>query len=307
MFTSQVNQLITDLGLSVLSYADDTQLYITVGSEKLNQSEALVRLQKAAELVRNWYVCNGLQLNSDKSEVMLFGSPKSLSSADLQTVQLLGTGLSTNHETIRSLGVLRDAQLSFSAQTHAVTKSCFFFIHKLWQLRRYIDKTMALTLGLALVQSRLDYCNSLYHNAKKLDIDKLQNVQKALARFVFGVHSKQHSSQLLRSLHILPMHSRIQYKLLTLTRRAVVENTPLYLSNEISLTSANTHRCLRSSDSGKLTLPRVNTNAGKTSFHFSAPSLWNSLPSSIRDPSLSYTTFKNRLKTHLFSAAYPDN
>jgi len=35
-------------------------------------------------------------------------------------------------------------------------------------------------------------------------------------------------------------------------------------------------------------------------FAANGPRVWNSLPASIRDPSLSLTVFRNSLKTHLF-------
>jgi len=40
------------------------------------------------------------------------------------------------------------------------------------------------------------------------------------------------------------------------------------------------------------------------SFSVSGPSLWNSLPLSVRDPSLTMTQFCTHLKTFLFRRAY---
>ena len=50
----------------------------------------------------------------------------------------------------------------------------------------------------------------------------------------------------------------------------------------------------------KLEVPLTRTTFGDRSFAVDGPRVWNSLPASIRDPSLSLTVFTNSLKTYLF-------
>jgi len=57
---------------------------------------------------------------------------------------------------------------------------------------------------------------------------------------------------------------------------------------------------LRSASTGCVDLPRVQTSVGQRSFVFHRPTVWNSLPSALRDSSLSLNTFRRRLKTRLF-------
>jgi len=47
-------------------------------------------------------------------------------------------------------------------------------------------------------------------------------------------------------------------------------------------------------------LSRVLTSTGQRSFSFHGPTVWNSLPSALRDDSLSLNTFSRQLKTYLF-------
>ena len=63
---------------------------------------------------------------------------------------------------------------------------------------------------------------------------------------------------------------------------------------------------LRSAARGDLAVPRARatTYHGERSFSVSGPSLWNSLPLSVRDPSLTMTQFCTHLKTFLFRRAY---
>jgi len=46
-------------------------------------------------------------------------------------------------------------------------------------------------------------------------------------------------------------------------------------------------------------------SAGDRSFAIAGPQLWNSLPADVRSAS-ALTTFRKKLKTHLFQQSYPD-
>ena len=62
-------------------------------------------------------------------------------------------------------------------------------------------------------------------------------------------------------------------------------------------------RTLRSSGTGQLSVPRVRTKHGEAAFSYYAPSIWNKLPEICRSAA-TLTTFKSRLKTFLFAAAF---
>ena len=56
---------------------------------------------------------------------------------------------------------------------------------------------------------------------------------------------------------------------------------------------------------GDLLVPRTKTKpVGPRSFATSGSALWNNLPDDLRDPSLSLTVFKHRLKSYLFKQCW---
>ena len=61
---------------------------------------------------------------------------------------------------------------------------------------------------------------------------------------------------------------------------------------------------LRSASRRDLDVPRTRLKFGERAFSVAAPLVWNRLPSDIRDIS-STPLFKKKLKTYLFSVAYP--
>ncbi|KAI5614735.1 hypothetical protein C0J50_3444, partial [Silurus asotus] len=96
--------------------------------------------------------------------------------------------------------------------------------------------------------------------------------------------------------------SRIDYKILLLTYKALNSLAPQYLSE--LLYQYDPPHLLRSKGAGYLLVPQImKTTAGGRSFSYKVPQLWNSLPISVRD-SDTVSVFKSRLKTYLFSQAF---
>ena len=85
-------------------------------------------------------------------------------------------------------------------------------------------------------------------------------------------------------------------------KRFKFSNLATYLYNSLSFPSHSLST--RSSDSSVLSIPYVRTSLGKRAFSVIAPRLWNSLPPDTRN-SLSVSTFRSKLKTHLFKLAFP--
>src|SRR5260221_14621280 len=61
---------------------------------------------------------------------------------------------------VRDLGFYLDSHLSFSAHISSVTRTCFYHLHQLRQIRRSLSRDSLAVLVQAFVSTRLDYCNS---------------------------------------------------------------------------------------------------------------------------------------------------
>ena len=85
---------------------------------------------------------------------------------------------------------------------------------------------------------------------------------------------------------------------LTLTFKALDSGSPSYFF-ELLHPVARPSRNLRSNDLSLLSIPRFNSAAGRRSFSFSGPTVWNSLPLELRQ-CRSFGFFCSKLKTHLF-------
>ena len=159
---------------------------------------------------------------------------------------------------------------------------------------------MSIAITVAFVPYRHDYSNSLLFGTASYNINKLQHVQNLAARLALN---NWHSSSkcLLDKLHWLPFHSRIQFKIATLTYKALAHNQPSYLGS--LLTPYISLRALRSRDKSLLSVPCTNTVIGQRAFSYSAPTIWNSIPLNIRQFTI-HRVFDKTVKTHKNSFLY---
>uniref|UniRef100_UPI00358F988E uncharacterized protein n=1 Tax=Myxine glutinosa TaxID=7769 RepID=UPI00358F988E len=295
---SPLSHLIRRHSLQFHCFADDIQLFISTKSVSTDTHSILTN---CITEIKSWLQINFLKLNCDKSEIIIIG-PKTLTKSTHNfALNIDGIPVSTSPH-IRNLGVIFDQTLSFDKYTKQITKSAFFHLKNIARLRSSLSSTAAETLIHAFITSRLDYCNSLLYGSPSKITNKLQYIQNSAARLLTHSRTRDHITPVLYKLHWLPIPQRIQYKILLLTYKALHNLAPSYLADLLSRHTPT--RNLRSAGTNLLT-PSIRTKFrswGDRAFSIAAPTLWNSLPHTIRDSS-SLTTFKTSLKTHLFNTA----
>ena len=107
-----------------------------------------------------------------------------------------------------------------------------------------------------------------------------------------------------QELHWLDIPERVNYKLGVLTHRCLLGKAPVYLSNCcIPVSQVASWRHLRSAARHQLTVARhCLSTYGRRAFAVAGPTMFNTLRADLRDPAVSTSTFRQSLKTHLFSA-----
>ena len=72
MYTKSVSDIIQRHGLSHHSYADDTQLYMTMDHSNNDWRDGLAPIELCVSEIREWMNQNMLKLNDDKTELIVF-------------------------------------------------------------------------------------------------------------------------------------------------------------------------------------------------------------------------------------------
>jgi len=183
-------------------------------------------------------------------------------------------------------------------RTMSKTKCCFYKLHTLFKIRRFLSEVATKTMVQTLTISKLDYCNSILNGLPNTTLEFLVRVQKAVARLISHKTRFQHISPVMKDLHWLPIKKRIEYKIVVLTFKSAHSLAPAYLTK---LLHNRTNKGTRADNKNLLVVPKVkkSTFDGR-SFSFTAPFLWNQLPNHFRHAS-SLEIFQRKLKTHLFT------
>ena len=191
---------------------------------------------------------------------------------------------------------------------NSVCRSCYLQLRQISQIRRHITQDATKTLIHSFVISRLDNLNSMLYGTPQSLRNKIQKIQNHAARLVLGLRKSDHITQALFELHWLPVDRRIDYKLLTLTHKAIHKIAPSYLQEMIEIHIPQ--RPLRSGDEYLLSIKLFTSQSkkyGDRTFAYAAPELWNNLPKELRKLGMTNEnskTFKAHLKTHLFKCAF---
>ena len=305
LYTADVIRIAQSFGVSVHSYADDLQLNVHCRAE--DSVAAVMRVTVCIEAIDKWFGSNRLKMNPEKTQLIWLGSRQQFCVLIITPVRLHNGTVIVPSSSALNLGVIFDSQLTMAEHVNSITRSCFYQLRQLHFIRRCVSQDAAKALVHAFISSRVDYCNSLLFGATDQVIRRLQAVMNAAARLIVGLRRSDHITPALRdTLHWLPVKQRIVYKIALLVYKCRHGMAPSYLSDYCTaLTATNLHHELRSTTRSALYQPRTRTRTlGPRSFRSSGPAIWNSLPVTVTDSSLTLNLFKSRLKQHLFNLAY---
>ena len=294
MYTRALSTVIEKHDVMYHCYADDTQIYVRCDNNASSRTRAIQKLQNCIGDVCKWMTENALQLNQDKTELIVFSSDKTPHAIKMK----VGNCDILSKNTVKILGVTLDNQMTLDQHIVTTCKQIYMSIRKIKRIKCYLTDYALRTLIQQTVIVRLDYCNSLYNGLPMKTVRKLQLVQNSAARLISGTPRREHISGTLRELHWLPVSKRCQFKLLVLTFKALHGMLPMYICEMLNWYHPS--RALRSSAFPSLVPNRNKTvRYGRRLCDTAAATLWNSLPTSLRCAT-SVTVFKKHLKTYIF-------
>jgi len=143
-------------------------------------------------------------------------------------------------------------------------------------------------------------CSSSY----RLPQSTIGRVKNAAARVTLGLSLCDHVRPALKKLHWLPVAPRIRHKVALLMFMVHDNCCPVYLSESVQpVTSNPVRQRLRSASSLDFIVPQTRTKFGDRAFSVAGPTVWNSLPESVRSAE-TLASFKCKQKTYLFNISF---
>jgi len=172
MFVAPVEDIFLSHGLRPMFYADDSQIYLTMGLR--NRNVSIGKIEDCISHIIGWYSNNFLLCNPAKTKVIYFSS-KFIDKDPIPSINI-GANTIKLESAICDLGVVLDNHLDLSRQVNNICKSASLAIHNIGKIRKYLDQPTAEKLIHAFVTTILDFCNSLLFGLPKKQIDKLQRI-----------------------------------------------------------------------------------------------------------------------------------
>ena len=159
---------------------------------------------------------------------------------------------------------------------------CYYRLRQVRRLLRSLDSDSLATLVYAVVNSQIDYCNTVLAGAPRTVTDKLQRVLNAAARgtrkfdCTAAVWVRYCTMNFTGS--TMSPYDRVLFKLAVTVHRCLNGRAPPYLSDySVPVASADTRRHLRSTNRQQLAVSRYRLNTyGRCAFSVVGPTVWTS-------------------------------
>ena len=134
----------------------------------------------------------------------------------------------------KNLGVWFDANFPLLIMSAILQyfQTCFILMHDLRLVRQYLMDEAAILVANALVNSHLDYCNSLSRSLSSFNMCKLQCIQNTLCRIV---------TPILKQLQWLPVELQCIFKTATLVNKFLHSGARRYFGPLLSILCGRYH------------------------------------------------------------------
>ena len=230
-----------------------------------------------------WMESNSLNFNRSKTEGIWFSSLRKVNKLPTKQKRILDTFISPS-ESVKSQGIFMDRDLSMNSHIRKMLQAGFSALRHIRSIKKCLFYESLGTLAVALILSRINYCNTLLAGLPVKQLCRVQSLINTTARLITGTRKFDHITLVLKKLHWVKVRDRVVYKILLVIFKCRLGYGPKYISERIiPISEIPERRKLRSSDSTSLYIPKSKMSSiGKRRFEVEGPSLWNGLPEGLR-------------------------
>ena len=142
IYTAPIDDICRNSHVEFHLYADDMQIYLSFKPSISNSKfDCIARIEKCINEINIWMTQNLLKLNSDKTEIILFGTRHQLSKVDDIGIQIgNNTVKPANH--VMNLGFVMDSLLKNGPHVNKITTSCYCTLCNIAKIRPSLDTNL---------------------------------------------------------------------------------------------------------------------------------------------------------------------
>ena len=269
-------------------FADDASIHTSHKNIDIINKGLQLSINQADE----WCNENSMVIHPDKTTSMVIATRQK---HQLTKPQLT---LSINNKTIKQvkshkmLGIHIDAELNWQTQIFHLTKRLSKNVFLLSKLRKFADPEHLKLFFDAHIMSHINYSSTVWDGCCK---DTFLNINRLHRRAVKIISPIQNTTTEIKmnKLDILPLSEHLKYNKATIIHKIYHEKAPMYL-NQLFTKAPDRY------GSKNLVPPLPRIDLFKTSLSFSGSTIWNDLPTNLKE-NMSTNTFKHNLYEHLMN------
>ena len=291
LFNMFIND-ITNIGSCYL-FADDCIIeHVSETAEN-----AILLTNRSISQYTDWYKSNLLQLNSNKTTVLLL-SNRHTTAEGLQPV-LVNEHAVAFSDSIKYLGLTLDQSLNWNSHITNIKHKVMPIVWNFARIRNLLDSHTARTYYTSLIRPLLEYASAVQYNMSQTNNQILETIQNRCLRIITKCHPYTPSAVIRKQLNLPSLNQRRTYFFLC-------EFYKLYnnISDNITVNFiVRAHTQPRSSlrHANNVFIPSMNKSVGQRALCYLGPKTFNDLPKQIK-ASPSFQIFKNQLKSHLLKS-----
>ena len=279
LFSIYVNDLPLFIKALCDMFADDTTLH-SGHSELMQVSNTL---QESMDCLVKWTEFNHMALNFDKTKFMIVTTrqKRQILQKNPPRIHIAGTEIE-EVDSHKVLGVIVDNNLLWSNHVTSLCKVVSQKIFQLTKIKNLLNNHSRKVFFYAHILSIINYASTLWDNASANILKPLKSLHRRAVKLVLNK-----STSLLpldyKLINVLPFDLILMYNKGLMMHNIMMGSAPLYLSAKFPVNLA------RHSKSISVPLPRL--DLFKCSLTYSGGTLWNSLPTRLKEIK-NYESFK---------------
>jgi hypothetical protein len=270
-------------------YADDTVLvyrHMDIGILYSFMSEDL-------ELLDRWLGLNCLEVNTKKTEYMIFDTKKSLPRVDLNL--FLGNDLIKRTFNYNYLGLILDSNLGFTQHIDHLKRKLTPYIFATRRLRPCLTRDALWSIYFAFFMSRTIYLNPIWNCAPQYKINEMKRLQNKMIKAITNLPYLTPTSDLYDR-KIWPLGVINDFH----TIFFIFKLRHNFVYHNFDLEDTQSVHQYPTRQAGDFYIPTSLTNRGRDNVVNKGLAKFNALPASVKSEN-SISRFKSLLLDHLFS------
>lgn len=300
LFLIYINDISNSANVNILSFADDTTIYMSHS----NMEELFRQANQNVNKIFNWFCANKLSLNANKTKYIIMRPSSKPCSTENRKVCINGTPLSQvgiNHQehACKFLGIFIDEFINWKHHVKFINTKIARSLFIIKQVKHFLPYESLRTLYFTLIHPYLSYGITVWGSASSDVFRRTIILQKRAVRTIFNAYYNSHTDPLFKQSRILKMSDQYKQGVLLFMHDFVRNRLPISFLNMFHRNrDINGTYETRQADLFYIA-PTKSKLVDKLPL-YAYPTLWNKWYS-VTEMNVSRSCFKSRIKSVLIS------